>query len=176
MSQARWTRHFARTPCLALRGKFRVLLAWHSSACLQDKGDQRTNALAFFIWCFLCNDRNCRIAVSHSLYIFYTFYVYTFSFSVYVFFVCILFVHFFLVYVSSVHFLLYKHMGGGGGGRGVLFYKSTRILFYGRDPNSFPPLRGTNQTTTNYIKVPRQLWQQSPVLGFSTLSGTNPQI
>ena len=64
----------------------------------------------------------------------------------------------------------------GGGGRGVLFYKSTRILFYGRDPNSFPPLRGTNQTTTNYIKVPRQLWQQSPVLGFSTLSGTNPQI
>ena len=110
MSQARWTRHFARTPCLALRGKFRVLLAWHSSACLQDKGDQRTNALAFFIWCFLCNDRNCRIAVSHSLYIFYTFYVYTFSFSVYVFFVCILFVHFFLVYVSSVHFLLYKQL------------------------------------------------------------------
>ena len=29
--------------------------------------------------------------------------------------------------------------------------KGTRILFYGRVPNSFPPLRGTNSTTTNYI-------------------------
>ena len=28
--------------------------------------------------------------------------------------------------------------------------KGTRILFYGRFPNSFPPLRGTNSTTTNY--------------------------
>ena len=28
--------------------------------------------------------------------------------------------------------------------------KGTRILFYGCDPNSFPPLRGTNSTTTNY--------------------------
>ena len=52
------------------------------------------------------------------------------------------------------------------GGRGLLPYKSdeaasrkisttplkgTRILFYGRVPNSFPPLRGTNSTTTNYI-------------------------
>ena len=51
-------------------------------------------------------------------------------------------------------------------GRGVLAYKSdggarrkflrkplkgTRILFYGRVPNSFPLLRGTNSTTTNYI-------------------------
>ena len=27
----------------------------------------------------------------------------------------------------------------------------TRILFYGRVPNSFPPLRGTNSTTTNYM-------------------------
>ena len=27
----------------------------------------------------------------------------------------------------------------------------TRILFYWRVPNSFPPLRGTNSTTTNYI-------------------------
>ena len=50
--------------------------------------------------------------------------------------------------------------------RGVLPYKSdggtcrkllrtplkgTRILFYGRVPNSFPPLKGTNSTTTNYI-------------------------
>ena len=29
--------------------------------------------------------------------------------------------------------------------------KGTRILFYGCVPNSFPPLRGTNSTTTNYI-------------------------
>ena len=29
--------------------------------------------------------------------------------------------------------------------------KGTRILFYGRVPNSFPLLRGTNSTTTNYI-------------------------
>ena len=29
--------------------------------------------------------------------------------------------------------------------------KGTRILFYGRVPNSFPPLRGTNSTATNYI-------------------------
>ena len=50
--------------------------------------------------------------------------------------------------------------------RGILPYKSvggachkilrtplegTRILFYGRVPNSFPPLRGTDSTTTNYI-------------------------
>ena len=57
---------------------------------------------------------------------------------------------------------------GGGGGGGVLSYKSdggvnrnvsrtplkgTRILFYGRDPNSFPPLRGTNSTTVNHITV-----------------------
>ena len=29
--------------------------------------------------------------------------------------------------------------------------KGTRILLYGRVPNSFPPLRGTDSTTTNYI-------------------------
>ena len=29
--------------------------------------------------------------------------------------------------------------------------KGTRILFYGRVPNSFTLLRGTNSTTTNYI-------------------------
>ena len=53
---------------------------------------------------------------------------------------------------------------GGGGGyypikvTGVLVgrisrtpLKGTRILFYGRVPNSFPPLRGTNSTTTNVI-------------------------
>ena len=52
------------------------------------------------------------------------------------------------------------------GGGGVLPYKSdggvnrnvsrtplkgTRILFYGRVPNSFPTLRGTNSTTVNHI-------------------------
>ena len=51
-----------------------------------------------------------------------------------------------------------------GGGGGVLPYKSdagarrkisttplkgTRIFFYGRVPNSFPHLKGTNSTTTN---------------------------
>ena len=30
-------------------------------------------------------------------------------------------------------------------------FKGTRILFYGRVPNSPPPLRGTNSTTTNNI-------------------------
>ena len=48
---------------------------------------------------------------------------------------------------------------GGGGVVALLLYKSygrtplkgTRILFYGRVPNSFPPVRGTNSTTTNYI-------------------------
>ena len=29
--------------------------------------------------------------------------------------------------------------------------KGDRILFHGRVPNSFPPLRGTNSTTINYI-------------------------
>ena len=29
--------------------------------------------------------------------------------------------------------------------------KGTRILFYGRVPNSFPPVRATNSTTRNYI-------------------------
>ena len=63
-----------------------------------------------------------------------------------------------------------------GRGGGVLLYESdegacqkilitaltgTRILFYGRVPNSFSPLRGTNSTTTNYMKVLRQLWQQT---------------
>ena len=58
-------------------------------------------------------------------------------------------------------------MGGGGGGvKGVPPHKSdrgacqkisrtplkgTRIFFYGRVPNSFPRLRGTNSTKTNYI-------------------------
>ena len=60
---------------------------------------------------------------------------------------------------------MYTHFPGGGGGR-VLPYrrdggarrkisitplKGTRILFYGRVPNSFTPLRGTNSTTTNVI-------------------------
>ena len=48
---------------------------------------------------------------------------------------------------------------GAGGWMGLLLYKSdgrtplkgTRILFYGCVPNSFPPVRGTNSTTTNYI-------------------------
>ena len=77
--------------------------------------------------------------------------------------------------------------------------KGTRILFYGRVPNSFPPLRGTNSTTTNQITGTanfncnndnfRTLSSQGPfksivinltettlaavILGFNTLSGTN---
>ena len=49
------------------------------------------------------------------------------------------------------------HPGGGGGGGWCSSEnventpKVTRILFYGRVPNLFPPLRGTNLTTTNYI-------------------------
>ena len=31
------------------------------------------------------------------------------------------------------------------------YIKGTRILFYGHVPNSFPPLKGANSTTTNYI-------------------------
>ena len=32
-----------------------------------------------------------------------------------------------------------------------LLLKGARILLYGLVPNSFPPLTGTNSTTTNYI-------------------------
>ena len=41
----------------------------------------------------------------------------------------------------------------GGAGRKISRapLKGTRILFYGRVPNSFSPLRGTNSTATNYI-------------------------
>ena len=47
----------------------------------------------------------------------------------------------------------------GGGGVALHLNKSdgrtpqkgTRILFYGRVPTSFPPVRATNSTTTNYI-------------------------
>ena len=75
-------------------------------------------------------------------------------------------------------------------------------MFYGRVPNSFPPLRGTNSTTTNYITgtpnfnsnensfrtlSSQRLFESivinltettlaAVILDFSTLSGTNPQI
>ena len=75
-------------------------------------------------------------------------------------------------------------------------------MFYGRDPNSSPPLRGTNSTTTNFITgtanfnsrnynfgtLSSQDLLESIVInltettlaavsfGFSTLSGTNPPI
>ena len=57
--------------------------------------------------------------------------------------------------------LPYKSDGGARREISRTPLKGTRILFYGRVPNSFPPLRGTNSITTNYIKVPRQLWRQS---------------
>ena len=73
-------------------------------------------------------------------------------------------------------------------------------MFYGRVPNSFPPLRGNNFTTTNYIAgtanfnsnkdnfrilssqgifesiIVINLYLAAVILGISTLSGTNPQI
>ena len=36
-------------------------------------------------------------------------------------------------------------------GNSITPLKGTRILFYGRVLNSFPPLTGTNSSTTNYI-------------------------
>ena len=74
--------------------------------------------------------------------------------------------------------------------------KGTRILFYRRVPNSFPPLRGTNSTgTPNFNSNEysfRTLSSQrlvgsivinltettlaAVILDFSALSGTNPQI
>ena len=72
-------------------------------------------------------------------------------------------------------------------------------MFYGRVPNSFPPLRGNNLTTTNYIagtanfnsnkdnfrilysqgrfeRIVINLYLAAVILGISTLSGTNPEI
>ena len=46
--------------------------------------------------------------------------------------------------------LPYKNDGGGARRKISRILKGTRILFYGRVPNSFSPLRGTNSTTTNY--------------------------
>ena len=49
--------------------------------------------------------------------------------------------------------LPYKKKSDGGARRKISRapLKGTRILFYGHVPNSFPPLRGTNSTTTNHI-------------------------
>ena len=72
-------------------------------------------------------------------------------------------------------------------------------MFYGRVPNSFPTLRGTNSTITNYItgtanfnsnkdnfrilssqglfeSIVINLHLAAVILGISSLSGTNPQI
>ena len=77
--------------------------------------------------------------------------------------------------------------------------KGRRILCYGHVPNKFPPLRGTNSTITNYITGTANLNSNvqtvssqgffegivinltettlaAMILGFGTLSGTNPQI
>ena len=47
--------------------------------------------------------------------------------------------------------LLYKSDGGARRKISRTPLKGTRILFYGRVPNSSPPLRGTNSTRTNNI-------------------------
>ena len=47
--------------------------------------------------------------------------------------------------------LRYKSVGGARGKISITHLKGTRILFYGRVPNSFTPLRGTNSTTKNVI-------------------------
>ena len=59
----------------------------------------------------------------------------------------------------------WSESGGGGEGYSPIkvmrvlvgkfreYPKGTRILFYGRVPNSFAPLTGTNSTTTNYVTV-----------------------
>ena len=48
---------------------------------------------------------------------------------------------------------VFPHKSDGGSRRKILrtLLKRNRNLFYGYVPNSFPPLRGTNSTTTNYI-------------------------
>ena len=45
------------------------------------------------------------------------------------------------------------HKSDGGSRQKILrtLLKRNRNLFYGCVPNSFPPLRGTNSTTTNYM-------------------------
>ena len=58
--------------------------------------------------------------------------------------------------------LSYKSVGGACRKISRTPLKGTRILFYGRVPNSFPPLRGTNSTATNYTS---DSWHYScPVL------------
>ena len=49
--------------------------------------------------------------------------------------------------------MVLPHKSDGGACRKIARtpLKGTRILFYGLVPNSFPPLRGANSTTTNYI-------------------------
>ena len=51
--------------------------------------------------------------------------------------------------------LLPAYKSDGGGRRKISrtgpHIKGTRILFYGHVPNSFPPLKGANSTTINYI-------------------------
>ena len=67
--------------------------------------------------------------------------------------------------------------------------KGTRILFYGRVPNSFPPLRGGtanfNSNKDNFRTLSSQgpfesivinLYLAAVILGFSIQSCTNPKI
>ena len=90
--------------------------------------------------------------------------------------------------------LPYKNDGGARRKISRAPLRGTRILFYGHVPNSFPPLRGTNSTTTNHITSNKDNFRTlssqglfesivinltettlaAVILGFSTV--TNPEI
>ena len=143
--------HFAGNPAFASLGT--------QAPVMQATGDQRTIALAlygvFSVMIAIVASRSLTLSVYfiRFTYVLFlsvcTFYLYAFylcSFSWYTFPPC------------TFYCISTPGREGAGGG---LSYKGTRIFFYERYPNSFPSLRGTNSTTTIYIKVPTQLWQQS---------------
>ena len=70
--------------------------------------------------------------------------------------------------------LPYKRDGGARRKISITPLKGTRILFYGRVPNSFTPLRGTNSTTTNVITGTANF--NSNKDNFRTLSSSSESI
>ena len=82
----------------------------------------------------------------------------------------ILLVHIYLVYVSSVYFLLYKHTGAGE-------YSPIKVpesCFMGVTQIHFRPCG--YQSNNNKLYKGTETTLAAVILGFSTLSGTNPQI